>query len=314
MESLAKQTYFSHMSPDNTITSDSSETMPFVSSDTVSDSSESTSSTNLCRPQRMKRKLSKVRNDSDPAYHAQLKTARRRKQNRIAAHISREKKKHYVTDLEARAKQLADENTQMQAQLRLLTEENKRLRSLVPLTPSTSITKIDTNSLLNDLHMHSPTSSVHTLPPITHFDSTLSISSDAHTPHTSSVSLSEQSPGTFSSSPQLTTISNSFKNVVALESAELIYSQQSKVTTPLKALPVEVLYVMMILLMRYSNLFKSNPLSTHSTLNCKSEIWNLVAFCRKTFHSNLSISHLMPILNLSVHRKPKFCSATARAA
>jgi len=55
------------------------------------------------------------------------KKARRRKQNRVAAQTSREKKKRYLTGLELQVQQLTEQNKNLQSRLQSLEHENRRL-------------------------------------------------------------------------------------------------------------------------------------------------------------------------------------------
>lgn len=56
------------------------------------------------------------------------KKARRRKQNRVAAQTSREKKKKYLSGLEQKVQELTDQNAALLAKLKEAQEENLRLR------------------------------------------------------------------------------------------------------------------------------------------------------------------------------------------
>ena len=58
------------------------------------------------------------------------KVARRRKQNRVAAQTSREKKKKYLNGLEQKVQDLTFQNQQIHAQLQAALAENRRLRNL----------------------------------------------------------------------------------------------------------------------------------------------------------------------------------------
>lgn len=61
---------------------------------------------------------------------------RRRLQNRMAAATSREKKKKFHAQLEGKVESMTAENLRLQAQVRMLIEENERLRQSQSQTPS----------------------------------------------------------------------------------------------------------------------------------------------------------------------------------
>lgn len=73
---------------------------------------------------------------------------RRRLQNRMAAATSREKKKRFHAQLEGKVESMTAENLRLQAQVRMLIEENEKLRQSQSETPSNmsqSTLKSETN-------------------------------------------------------------------------------------------------------------------------------------------------------------------------
>jgi regulator of replication initiation timing len=86
-----------------------------------------------CLPKKPSSKRKRLKTEQDSSSNSgsdsvDLKVARRRKQNRVAAQTSREKKKKYLNGLESQVQDLSDQNQKLQAQLQAALEENKRLR------------------------------------------------------------------------------------------------------------------------------------------------------------------------------------------
>lgn len=239
-----------------------------TSSGSEQSSSSSAAATELSRPQRTKRKrvLSQSRQAEQQVSAAEDKKARRRKQNRIAAHISREKKKHYVSDLEARAQFLEEQNAQLQARLLELERENLLLRGARapqqqpalsptsnPSPPSAKNSVIPPSTVIaQPLSTRTPLSplTLSSLAPANRVKVESKVAQSTAPPSTapsqSSHRPSQQSPACAPISSTANLNKTIEEQCVTSESAELAFSQQSKVTTAWNLFPENIFLMMMV--------------------------------------------------------------------